>query len=230
MSMTAEMQKPHSEAEYPSELIQPYRALSRGAVASLILAGASLLGLLFVSLLPLALIGFVIGLLSWRAIRRNPSEYTGEGLALAGSIMCLLLLVGGTMVHLFAFTAAIPEGYQPISFEQLMSDLPGEQEVVTESALALNGKKVYVRGYLHPSVSSLGGVHQFVVVADFETCCFGGQPKLTHMIEVTTPPHQAVEYSLRRRGFAGTLHVDTRLKSVEGLGGVFYQLRADIVQ
>jgi len=227
--MTVAMETPDTDQQSKDAFV-PYRELSRGAVAAAILAVFSLLGFLYVSLLPVALIGMVIGLLAWLSIRRNPLEFTGKWIALFGAIACLMSFVGGVTVHVTAFAKSVPEGYQMISFDDLRSKLRSEEELVPESALQLNGKKVYLRGYVHPSVQSSGPVQRFVLVGDYSTCCFGGQPKLTHMIEVTTPPDKPIQYSLRRRGLAGTLMVDTHLKSVEGLGGVYYQLRADIIQ
>jgi hypothetical protein len=73
-------------------------------------------------------------------------------------------------------------------------------------------------------------LRQFILVPDKGTCCFGGNPKLTDMIEVTLQDSLRVNYSFRKRGLAGTLRVDTTTKPVNGLGGVYYQLEADYVQ
>ena len=59
------------------------------------------------------------------------------------------------------------------------------------------------------------------------TCCFGGQPKLTDMIEVTLDEPLRIEYSMRKRKLAGIFKVDTQLKAIDGLGGVYYQLQAN---
>jgi hypothetical protein len=62
------------------------------------------------------------------------------------------------------------------------------------------------------------------------TCCFGGQPKLTDMIEVTLrDPHRA-RFSFQRRKIGGVLQVDTQLKEINGLTGVYYQLDADYIR
>jgi len=226
MSVTAEMQ---SDIEQSEQAYIPYRAISRGAVISLLLALVSLLCFLFFELLFVPIIGLVIGLLSWRAIRRSPLELTGKPFAVSGALLCAIIFVLSIVVHVTAFAFSVPDGYERISFDQLRSDLKGEVEHVPDSALQLNGKKVYIHGYLHPSVDSGEPVQRFVIVGEFSICCFGGQPKLTHMIEVTTPPDKAVQYSLKNHGFGGTLSVNTRLKPVGALGGVFYQLKADIV-
>jgi hypothetical protein len=50
------------------------------------------------------------------------------------------------------------------------------------------------------------------------------------MVEVTLTDPLRVDYSMRKRKLAGTLHINRRLKPVSGVGGVYYQLSADYVQ
>ena len=59
------------------------------------------------------------------------------------------------------------------------------------------------------------------------TCCFGGNPALTDMIEVTLQPPKHIDFSWRKRKLGGILHVDTKLKPVSGLNGVYYRLDAE---
>ena len=47
----------------------------------------------------------------------------------------------------------------------------------------LDGKKVFIKGYMYPS-SQMTGIREFVLCRDNGTCCFGGQPRLTDMIRV----------------------------------------------
>lgn len=226
---TAAVESIESETTH-EDAIQEYRSLSRCAVASLLLAIVSLALFPFPLLLLVPALGMVLGLLAWRAIACYPHEWTGKWIAIVGTISCVLLLLGGIAGHSLIYATEVPEGYQRISFQQLQPDKQVPGELVPPSALDLNGQKVFVKGYVHPSVASLGRVRQFVLVPDMGTCCFGGQPKLTDMIEVTTPAKQPIQYSRRKMRLAGTLKVDTQLKSVDGLMGVFYQLEADYVE
>jgi len=100
---------------------------------------------------------------------------------------------------------------------------------ISPRALELNGKKVFVKGYVYPDGQQYNITH-FVMVRDLGTCCFGGQPKLTHMIEVRLQDPLSVNYALRRRKLGGTLRVNTSLKPIGKLGGVFFQLDADHLQ
>ena len=63
-----------------------------------------------------------------------------------------------------------------------------------------------------------------------KTCCFGGQPALTDMIEVTLQDPLRVDFSYGRRKLGGILKVSPNKKGVAGLDGVYYQLDADYVR
>jgi hypothetical protein len=67
----------------------------------------------------------------------------------------------------------------------------------------------------------------FVLVPDLATCCFGGQPALTDMIEVTLDDPLLANYSISCRSLTGVLEVDDEIKPITGLGGVYYRLKAD---
>jgi hypothetical protein len=68
---------------------------------------------------------------------------------------------------------------------------------------------------------------KFVLVPDMKTCCFGGQPKLTDMIEVTLKDPLRVDFSYKRRGIGGVLKVHKSMQSRQQLTGVVYELQAD---
>jgi hypothetical protein len=50
------------------------------------------------------------------------------------------------------------------------------------------------------------------------------------MVEVTLRDPLRTVFELRKRRLAGTLAVDTRLKPVSGVGGVYYRLDAEYVR
>ena len=78
----------------------------------------------------------------------------------------------------------------------------------------------------------MGKVRRFVLVPDMGTCCFGGQPAYTDMIEVRiVGDADAVRYSTRKRRLAGTFRIRTQLRPVAGdLMGGYYELEADYVK
>jgi hypothetical protein len=200
------------------------------AILSLLLALASPIVALFVILLPVPALGLLCGLLALRQIRRYPQELTGKVPALIGVIVSAVSLAAGIAGHAYAYATEVPDGYSRISFQDLQPETRQLVSTVPSRAMALDGQKIFIKGYVHPSVDGLGEVRQFILVPDMGTCCFGGTPKLWDMIEVTMTDGDPVKYSRRKRKLAGILKVDPNLKNVEGFGGVLYTLQGEYVQ
>ena len=85
------------EDEGLGEEIQPYRAVSKWAVASLVLSGLSLLGFMSLPLLVVPALGVLAGLYARRSIRRYPEELTGRIPALVGIALSGLFLAAGVL-------------------------------------------------------------------------------------------------------------------------------------
>jgi hypothetical protein len=215
-----------AEEELRNEAMRPYRALSKAAVISLLLGLISIVGLALPPALGLAAIGLVLGLYALRSIRRYPDELTGRIPAVLGTIFCGVLLVGGVSLHSVIYATEVPEGYQRISFGMLQPVSDHPELPVPPAALELDGQRIFVKGYLYPD-GQQSNIKRFVLIPDMGTCCFGGQPKLTDMIEVTLEDPLRAEFARRKRRLGGILKVDTDLKPVSGLTGVYYQLEAD---
>ena len=227
--------------------IAPYRAISRAAVLSAVMTTLSLplVILAVVSMkfdvgdgVPLgmmgavfATVGLVLGFLGWRTVRRYPLEYTGLRLAKTGLIGGLLLAVAGTAAASVTYSTEVPDGYSRVGFWELQPD-PDEPDLpIAPKAFEISGKPVFIKGYMHPGVSSSGKVNHFILVPDMGTCCFGGQPKPTDMIEVYIPEGKTrVAYSPRRLKLAGTFLLSDRPSQSLGLTGVWYHLQADQVK
>jgi len=216
------------ETEPTTEEFYPYRAISKAAVVSLVFGVLSFSVLLSAALLVLPVVGIVFGFIALSSIRRYPQELTGRPATIVGTVLSSLLLIGGIVLHSYIYATEVPPGHVRISFQDLQptddSPLP-----VSLKALELNGKKVFVKGYVYPDGQQYN-IKDFILVKDMGTCCFGGQPPLTHMIEVSLQGSNRVEYAMRKRKLAGTLKVNTRLKPVAGLGGVYFRLDADYVR
>jgi len=207
------------------EGFEPYRAVSKAAVVSLVLGALSALGLTAIQFLLIGPVGFVLGLLGWRSINRYPAELTGKPAAMVGTILSLFFLIAGVAKHTHEYATEVPEGYTRITFRELQPERRS-QIPVPQRAVELNGKQVFVKGYLHANDQG-ENITQFVLVPDMGACCFGGQPKLTDMIQVTLDDPLVISYRVKKRKFTGVLKVDTRLKPVTGLNGVYYQLQSD---
>ena len=206
-----------------------YRVLSVLAVASVLIAIISLPALFFVKLCFLPVTGLVLGFKAIREISARPGELTGLGLARAGLFLSAAIFLGSIAIATTIYLTEVPEGYERISFIDMQPDDAHPELPVPPYAIERNGQKVFVKGYVYPD-DTKSELHRFVLVPDMGTCCFGGQPALTDMIEVTLKDPLRLKYSLKRRRLGGILKVDTRKKPVSGLGGVYYQLDADYVK
>ncbi|QDU31905.1 hypothetical protein ETAA8_70670 [Anatilimnocola aggregata] len=229
--------KPNSPALSPlygdEAEMMPYRALSRSAVVSVVLAVVSLLGYLFEPMLVVALAGLVMGLIALQAIRRYPLEYTGRGVALFGAVLSGLIFVSGAAMHTYIYFTELPEDHIRLSFSKLQPDYINEPErAFPASALELNGKKVFVKGYTHKFIAQMGKVDHFILVPDLGECCFGDkQTKPTHMIEVkVTDPRYKVKYALRRLKLAGEFTASEVPDQSLGVGTVYYHLKANKIE
>ena len=203
-----------------------YRSLSAPAVVSVIFAVISIAAIFFVGLIFLPLLGLLIGLIALRSIRRRPEELTGGGLATAAVAMCLICGLTSVSWATWVYVTELPDGYERVGFLELQPDKDQPKLPVSPKSLEMDGEKVFIKGYIYPDDRG-AKVRQFVLVPDLGTCCFGGQPKLTDMVEVTLKEPLTTSYSMRQKKLGGILRVDTRLKPVSGLNGVYYQLEAD---
>jgi hypothetical protein len=231
-SATPSMSAAELTAEPPAaEGIHPYRAVSRSAIVSLVLGFASSLSLIFASLLVLPLVGLVLGLVARSTIRRYPAEYTGSGLATAGIVCCAIFFLGGAARHTFDYVTEVPDGYARVGFWELQPDPDHPELPVSPKALELSGKPIFIKGYMHPGVASMGKVDHFILVPDMGTCCFGGQPKPTDMIEVRIPDaKQRLAYSTTRVKLAGKFQLSLQPGQSLGLANVWYHLTVNEVR
>jgi hypothetical protein len=228
--------------------LAPYRAICRSAVVSAVMAAISLplvilalssavldygdampLGFLGAAL---ALFAAALGLNAVLTIRRYPAEYTGVRMAWTGLVGGLVLLALGGTVSAYTHLTEVPEGYEPISFDgDLALDPDHPQLPISPKSIELSGKPVFIKGYMHPGVASSGRVNHFILVRDFGTCCFGGQPKATHMVEIYVPDGvERVAYSTRRLKLSGTFILADGPTQSLGLTNVWYHMKVDQVK
>ncbi len=213
-----------SEAEAQEHLV--YRDMSKLAVTALGLGIFSGLAFLAASLLVIPAVGVAVSLAALVQVRRRSQELTGEALAKAGLAVSLgcFLLAGG--LHAYIFATEVPENYSRVYFSSLQP-IDSRTEEVPPRAEELDGEKIFIKGYVHPSYT---GGQRFVLVPDMKTCCFGGTPKPTDMIEVILAPGLRIDYSLRRRSLGGVFHVNAQQRQVGELAGVPYRLEADYLK
>ncbi len=220
--MSVELEPAIDEAA--DDLLQ-YRALSTLAVISLIVGLLSALALFDWIWLVLPVCGIVLGLCAWRNVKKRPDELSGLALAKAGVALSAVFLFAGPSRLTFELMNEVPEGYNRISYETLQPDINNPGEKIPEGALALDGKRVFIKGYVFPG-SKEYGIKTFLLVRDQGDCCFGGNPKVTDRVQVTLVDPLRLTFRKRLHGVAGVFHVKPA-PAVDGIGGVYYQLEAD---
>lgn len=223
------------ESSLPSGKDQPdnelhYRSVSKSGAAGAILAGLGLMYLLSSVLIVLPLAGLALSLIGLSNIRRLPDELTGRSLARIGLGLSAAVLIGGTSWHAFIYMTEVPEGYDRISFRMLKDNektaLPwGEQ------AEELDGKKVFLKGWVRPG-NRKNNLKDFILVGDLGSCCFGGSPKITDVVAISIQGDERISYSWRMRKIAGTFRLNRRAVRTreKDVPRVFYQIDADIVK
>ncbi len=208
----------------------PYRAISRGAIVSLILFVLALPGLVptFEPLIAFAAFGILSAVMAIRTCRRYPNEYSGGLVAQVGLTINAFLLVGGLTMHTYIYLTEVPEGYERVGFYELQ--MPEKYpDAPTPRAAELDGADIFLKGYIHPASGS-GQLSRFVLVPDLGTCCFGGEPRSSSMIEVMMPRGETVAAGKLRLKLAGEFEVSKYLRKSDDFDNpVLYRLKAKIV-
>lgn len=209
--------------------VEVYQSVSRAGVTSLVLGLFSIGAFWFMALMLLPIIGLIFAVIAFVDFKKFPGELVGKPIAVAGLLICVAVGVAAPIYHTIVYLTEVPEGYERVDFSKLLSEA-GKPEGPTSFAISKDGEPIFIKGYIHPTSMSTMKAKKFVIVPDLGTCCFGGQPPLTHMIEVSLTGDQYATKSYRRQRLAGTLRVNRSLKPVDELEGVFYQLKADIIK
>jgi hypothetical protein len=121
------------------------------------------------------------------------------------------------------YSVEVPEGYARISYEDLQPTAEKPRQPVPDSALALNGKNVFIKGYVYPG-KDLEGISEFLLVRDQGDCCFGGQPKITDRIQVKLADPEQLTFRSSLHKLAGKFRIKPMEKAVDATGGVVYFL------
>ena len=164
-----------------------YKPMSPLAPISLVLGLCSILSLITILGMAICLIGLILGALCLIQIHRADGGLSGKWVARLGTFLCLVFLIGSGSWHSYVIATEVPEGFRRVSFSQNVAQkqlvVQAEQVLVHPDVAALDGKKIFIKGYIYPTGQETGIVN-FVLVKDNQQCCFGGQPQITDMIEV----------------------------------------------
>lgn len=217
-----------------------YRALSNAAVASVVLGCLSVLMLpaatsgvqACVMMAPIPLVGIFCGLRALSAIRRMPAELAGSRLAVLGLCLSAAFLVLGGSTATYIYATEVPDGHTRISYSMLRPD--GRElargRAVPDDIQALDGKAVFIKGYMRPS-SQAYGLDEFLLVRDNNECCFGAIDKVKYFdrVQVQLTDGMRADY---RRGVvrvAGVLRV-VASHARRGPGYAVFSIEANYVR
>jgi hypothetical protein len=100
--------------------------------------------------------------------------FTGANLALAGAVLSILFLVAGVGYGAYVHVTEVPPDHTRISFPELRPDSVQERAnvIVPPEILALDGRRVFIKGYMRPP-EVRSGIDRFLLVRDDNQCCFG---------------------------------------------------------
>lgn len=215
--------------EYSENDLQ-YRSISKAAVLSIVFAILGTLSFLGTAFLILPIMGIGFGIAGVSNVRAYPLELVGKNAAKVGIILSAICLVWASATHAYVYYTEVPEGYQRISFYDLkpnkLTQLP-----YSEAAELLDGKKVFVRGYVRAG-NKQRDLSSFILVGDFGECCFGSNPKMTDVIGVSIKIDETVDYSWRVRKIGGTFRLHKMAKGTadDEVPRIVYEIEADHVR
>jgi hypothetical protein len=203
--------------------VDDYRAISTSAIAGLALGVLSPLALLdwWLGLIPIAAVA--LSLVGWRQTLNRPSEFTGKWLAIAGFVLGAASFACGQAWLWHVYIDELPPGFSRVSYAELQPQKGDSPNSIPPEALALNGKKVLIKGYVFPGALK-EGITQFLLVRDQGDCCFGGNPKLTDRIHVRLSDKKGFNFSSGLFKIAGTFFITPPTKAIDAEGAVFYHL------
>jgi hypothetical protein len=213
----------------PASGVEPgyetYRAMSSAAVAALVLGVLSVVALFDVTFSLVPLCGLLVAARALWSIHRLPEELTGRGLAIAGLACSAVFLVTSVGMAAYEYATEVPDGYSRVTFEDLRPADGAPQDVVPEAVKALDGKRVFIKGYMRPGAQDKD-IANFLLVRDNGACCFGTSlPAAWDMIQVQLKEPLLVDYHTGQFKMAGTFRIAEATPL--GLPQAPYSLEAD---
>jgi len=204
-----------------------YRIRSKAATLSVLFGVMAMAGYLFTIFMLLAPLAMILGWYGLQVIRRYPQEYMGKGMAMFGLSLGALSLFGGSVFHTAIYLTEVREGYERITY---YNDLKNKTDFPTDRAQALDGEKVFLKGYVRAGLRRKG-MTECLFVGDFGDCCFGGSPNLTEVVYIKLPEGTTTQFDYMLRRVHGTFRLNSKLQRGDRLAddvqGYIYQIDAD---
>lgn len=88
-----------------------------------------------------------------------------------------------------------------LTFDDLKFDIEVdeqfEEDMLTDELNEMAGKRISIRGFMHPSGTTQTGNKKFILVRDNQECCFGPGAALYDCILVKLKKGHSVDYAVR---------------------------------
>ncbi|TWT58674.1 hypothetical protein KOR42_20560 [Thalassoglobus neptunius] len=197
-----------------------YRPVPVIAVSGLVVALLSFIGVFVWLALPLCLIGLVLSVAAIVVIRRSKGAYGGTFVAASGVILSTLFFAGGIALQIYIYQTEVPDGYTRVSFVKDIADKPlvpqGEVADVHPDVKSLDGKKVFLKGYIYQT-GKMKDLHSFLFVKDNQDCCFGANPAVTDRVGVVMQDGNSIDYVGGKVAIAGTFRINNEFTNTDQL-------------
>ena len=210
------------EAVAPSEETVDYKQIATLGVGSLVAAIVSILGFFWTPFILVAVVGVALGVLGLRKIMRAPEEIGGFALTSTATALCVILAISATCWRVYSFYHNAPPGYEIVEFDSMALTKDGE---VPPEIAALNGRRVYVDGYMYPTKRH-AGITDFNLVRTLGHCqyCSPGT-NAADMIAVSMERGREVNYRANKLvGVGGVFYVNENFRP----GELPYSMKADV--
>jgi hypothetical protein len=142
----------------------------------------------------------------------------------------LSIVLGGLSCTWLSLAHAleVPHGYIPVTYQELQADYAGGEDIPAR-AFELDGKKIFVKGYMYPS-KRLFGLKQFIISRENGTCEYcTPNPTPTDLLAVAMAGDKTTNYTTHIVALGGILHVETDPAKIVR-DGVVYHLEADYIK
>lgn len=188
----------------------------------------SFVAAMMAELIVVPILGAGLAWIALRQIRQSQGSFGGRGLAIGSLVSQLLLAISFAAMHGYSFATEVPPGYERVNFTRDISGKgftnEGGRLGIHPEVQKLDNQKVMIKGYMYPT-KTMDGLTSFVLCRDSGECCFGGQPKITDMIQVRMKGGNYARFRTGLVAVAGVFHPSPAVDE-SGLQPV-YQLECD---
>ncbi|MDO4587819.1 MAG: DUF4190 domain-containing protein [Planctomycetia bacterium] len=206
----------------PDEQTTDYKQIGPLAVGSVVAGLIAILGFFWLPFIIVAIVGTVFGILAFKKILNAPEEVGGFTLSSIGLALSVLVGISASIWQTWSFYHNAPPGYLVVNFDDMAID--SKTGKVSDTIAALNGKKVYIKGFMYPT-NRQSGIENFTMVRTLAHCKFcspGTNP--ADMIAVVMEKGMSVNFRANKPIYVGgIIEVNTEFQP----GEIPYRIQAN---